>query len=533
MAELYWRGATSGVNAGNWNTASNWLEGSLSSNYTPILKAATRSPIGGDSVYYSDVVGVGWNISSSVYGFTGHRIGYSATMGPRGHFAVLSSCVTGGMQLVGNTYYWAGWTGTTGSGGTLGRTPLGQFYIRYGLASVGLSFIAAGVSGSISGITTTIPQDFAFLTATQTPAQYISIETGSNSRNSRNLSGPCVYGGTCSLHENPITTSIDIKNGYEMIANSLLNVVFFPNSSYYQTPPAGISNWTVLSHGNQWPNINFIGCIDQIRGQDFMPTVFGSGSTHGHLPQGKGLYGQLQVNSGSKINYAYLGGNPIDVVIEEGCTLGYISITPRLLGVNQFPNANYNILSSCGATTNNNAGASFSNPILVSGNSGGINSYKGIVFQRAIGSPYTIDGHTGSSSYFINIGIPSASISGATQNNMISYNLMEMDVLSTANTNEIARVQAVGPVFINDITLEDSAFSIVNGINPTDRVLIKKGTLKGYSSIDMRKPSIGITGAALVLGPASVNTGASGAAGILKLSSESSFIPHSQTTTVF
>ena len=52
MATLYWMGGT-GENGNNWNITDNWLMSTIY-NGNVVLSKATRSPIGNDSVIYSE-----------------------------------------------------------------------------------------------------------------------------------------------------------------------------------------------------------------------------------------------------------------------------------------------------------------------------------------------------------------------------------------------------------------------------------------------------------------------------------------------
>lgn len=110
MAVLYWLGNTAGDSGGDWNTAENWVTPQIiggtggNPHFTQLIPSG-RSPWAGDSVYINNV------LPYPVQGYS------TVNLAP-----IMANCVTGGMSVVGTTYYWVS------AGSTSGLTATGPLF---------------------------------------------------------------------------------------------------------------------------------------------------------------------------------------------------------------------------------------------------------------------------------------------------------------------------------------------------------------------------------------------------------------------
>ena len=531
MATLYWKGGT-GENGNNWNIAANWLMGTYVSP-NMILSPATRSPIGDDSVFYKENIGGDYKtiITGGVFGVTSApSIMGSGASGS--HFAILSVCATGGMILHGTTYYWAGWTGNTAgttasAGSTLGRAPC-YLNISWGSDYAGSTYLNNDTLLAM-GISRIPPADFSFSTKNPIRLNSVQIVGYNNPFNywNANRGGQGATATLASIDRLSNITIISPTEKTKATSNFGGGTAAYP-SVYMNMADHGVTalpsgfcaDWKKFAHGAQKAAVQLIGgyswiTIPSWNGANNPTTTWGGSLSINGITNGDELN---DPNIGAIVEQIIsLGGNPDSVTIQRGSTLGGgILISPQIEGYNKSINASYNIACSCGITSNRNAGVSFSNPIVGICGAGG----PGILtYKRSVGETL---------SYQYNIILGDANESYTPQFGTPYYNIQEIDVANTYEPGRVPQLIINGSAFINDIVLEDSKLEIQSDYIFSPDIVIKKGEMRGFSSIDMRTTSpVGSSYAALVGG------GYTGSVGILNVSPYAKFTPNQNTTTTF
>lgn len=227
-------------------------------------------------------------------------------------------------------------------------------------------------------------------------------------------------------------------------------------------------------------------------------------------------FGDITVASSSTVNTMEVRGQPNLVLLPIGTTCSVLWIQPS----NLIAGITTKIQVECtvGLTTNEFSSASTNN----------YGSFQGIKFNKS--SPYV----EGANPYSVFIGYPLGS-TASSSGSVLYYNIWEENV-SNIRGGE-ANIQIQGSCFINDMLLEDSAMMISSECNADDTIKIKKGELRGLSSLDLRKPIPfdGFTlGVPMILGSfAATSAGQTGAVGVLLSSRDCTFIPHPSSTISF
>ena len=525
MATLYWMGGT-GENGNNWNITDNWLM-SATVNGNKVLSKATRSPIGNDMVIYSENIGSDSPtiIHGGVFGVTsGLSRMSSGTTGA--HFAILSVCATGGMILHGTTYYWAGWTGNTAGTTASAYGQIGCYLqIKWGNDYAGSTYLNNNNTLLAMGLSRIPPADFSFSTKNPIRLDYATITGNNNPFNYWNANR-VGQGATATLASIDRLSNIIIKSPTQKTKTTVGTTASYPSIYMVMQDhgatglPAGFcADWKKFAHGLQKASVQLFG------GYNFITIPSWNGVVDPIYTWG----GSLSINGITTGDYEYdpnigaivdqiisLGGNPDSVTIQRGSTLGGgISIFPQIEGYNKSINTSYNIVCSCGITSNRNAGVSFSNPIIGVCGAGG----SGILtYKRSVGE---------TQSYQYYISIADVNDADTPQFGTPYFNIQEIDVANTYNPTGLPRLIIQNNAFINDVVLEDSNLEIQQGVEYNDMV-IKKGEMRGFSSIDMRTTdAVGSSYAALIGG------GYTGSVGILNVSPYAKFTPNQNTTTTF
>lgn len=538
MATLYWKGGT-GENGNNWNIATNWLMGTYVNN-TMVLSPATRSPIGDDSVNYMENIGSVYPtiISAGVFGVTSApSIMNTGLTGA--HFAILSVCATGGMILHGTTYYWAGWTGNTAgttasAGSTLGRSPC-YLNISWGSDYAGSTYLnnntllAMGISRIPPVDSSGYAQHFSFSTRNPIRVSSAQIVGHNNPFNyfNRNTGEYASAGYTATLATIDRMSFIRILSPTQKTKTTSGTTASYPSVYMYMSDhgatalPSGFcADWKKFAHGAQQAEVQLIGGYSWITIPSWNGATNPTTTWNGTLSITGITTGGDELNDpniGAIVeNTISLGGNPWDFSIQRGSTLGGgIEIFPQIEGYNKSINTSYNIQCSCGITSNRNAGVSFSNILGLCGG-GGINM---LTYKRSVGETL---------SYQYYISIADTNSFNTPQFGTPYYNIQEIDVANTYEPGRVPQLTIAHDAFINDIVLEDSILTMQYGSVQYADIVIKKGEIRGFSSIDMRtRDTVGSTYAALVGG------GYTGSVGILNVSPYAKFTPNQNTTTTF
>ena len=393
---------------------------------------------------------------------------------------ILANCSTGGMQLSGATYNWVN-NGITLSG-TTGTGPL--------------NFLDVSVDAPYaSGYTYAT---FAF--------------------NENNTISLFWKQATSEVHQNLETltwmpTDITFTMNFHGVANSF-NASLHNNIISYHSI---ISQVQSQSSSNRKQDTILKGKIGKWKNNAlFLPgstasTAFGDGF----------WFGSLAVASNSTVTTMEIRGQPTVVEIPLGTTCSTLIIEP----INQHAGITTDIYVGCsiGRTTSKTlSGVSSANDYTA-------NVFNGIKFAKT--APYTID----SPNYSIFIGNPTGNTGSIAS--PLFYNIWENDVSNIIGGQ--ADIQIQGSCFINDILLEDSSLKISSLMDLEDTVEIKKGEIRGFSSIDLRKemPDGQTLSVPQVYGnqsaPPYIVAGITGAAGLLISSPDATFIPHHNTTVSF
>lgn len=239
------------------------------------------------------------------------------------------------------------------------------------------------------------------------------------------------------------------------------------------------------------------------------------------LSSGHFFYGDVTVEPNTTVNVMEIRGEPTNVLIPTGCTCSSLVIETEALFGGDFT-TNIHVQCSVGITTNQYSSAS--------ANDYGPNNFLGIKHRDYEGSQY--------GSTVVNIGYPIGSTAPTGSPTTLYYNLWEdtnsLEVGGSQST--VFRVQ--GSCFINDMVFEYGRFEISPQCNPIDPLIIKKGELRGFSVLDLRKTIEYVDGFTLgvptILGPfAAANRGQTGAEGVLISSRYADFFPHFSTTISF
>ena len=231
------------------------------------------------------------------------------------------------------------------------------------------------------------------------------------------------------------------------------------------------------------------------------------GSTMGYW------FGFLAVALNTTVTTMEIRGQPTVVEIPLGTTCSTLIIE----SLNHYSGITTDIYVGCsiGRTTSKTLSG------VSSANNYTANVFNGIKFAKT--SPYTID----SPNYNIFIGNPTGNTGSIAS--PLFYNIWENNVSNIIGGQ--ADIQIQGSCFINDILLEDSSLRISSLIDVEDTVEIKKGEIRGFSSIDLRKemPDGQTLSVPQVYGNQSGITGT----GLFISSSDATFIPHHNTTVSF
>ena len=231
------------------------------------------------------------------------------------------------------------------------------------------------------------------------------------------------------------------------------------------------------------------------------------GSTMGYW------FGFLAVALNTTVTTMEIRGQPTVVEIPLGTTCSTLIIE----SLNHYSGITTDIYVGCniGRTTSKTLSG------VSSANNYTANVFNGIKFAKT--SPYTID----SPNYNIFIGNPTGNTGSIAS--PLFYNIWENDVSNIIGGQ--ADIQIQGSCFINDILLEDSSLRISSLLDAEDTIEIKKGEIRGFSSIDLRKemPDGQTLSVPQVYGNQSGITGS----GLLISSPDATFIPHHNTTVSF
>jgi hypothetical protein len=232
-------------------------------------------------------------------------------------------------------------------------------------------------------------------------------------------------------------------------------------------------------------------------------------------------FGSLAVASNTTVTTMEIRGQPTVVEIPLGTTCSTLIIEP----LNHYSGIPTDIYVGCsiGRTTSKTlSGVSSANDYTA-------NLFNGIKFTKT--APYTLD----APNYSIFIGNPTGNTGSVAS--PLFYNIWENDVSNIMGGR--ADIQIQGSCFINDILLEDSSLKISSLMDVEDTTEIKKGEIRGFSSIDLRKemPQGQTFSVPQVYGnqsaPPYIVAGITGAAGLFISSPDATFIPHPNTTVSF
>lgn len=479
MASLYWRGTT-GSSGDNWNYAPNWYK-LVSVGGTGGVPWSQKLTPSGRSPYGGDTVYIKDSLSYLIVGATLPEAG--SVMNSQ----ILSNCSRGGMSLAGTTYWWEG-AGT--SAGATATGPLNELYVSVGAPIVGLC-----AATKFSFNSEKMPLFWRF--------GDVAIDLNNHGRTDMSIG----------LQYFDVNFKGVLNGGYAAAAHNLLST-----RTYAQNPmtQAAINAW-----GNNRLAIGLIGKL----GRCWIPGWGGiipstSGGPSG--PSEFGLFfGSIVADSNTTINTLEIHGQPDFIHLPSGTTCEKVVIEPS----NTVAGITTNILIECSvAETTTAYSATSENDYL---------DFKGIKFCKSIPIQST------ASKYIINIGdFPGNT--GAEQPTQVPvyYNLWETDISNIMGG--AADIVTYGSIFINDIVLEDSSLRISETSTMLHSFNIKKGEIKGNSTIDLRKyiPSQGATGGAtfgvpVVLGARAAAYGHTGAKGILISSRDATFITHPNTTISF
>ena len=455
MAVLYWLGNTAGDSGGDWNTAENWVTpqiigGTGGNAHSTQLIPSGRSPWAGDSVYINNV------LPYPVQGYS------TVNLAP-----IMANCVTGGMSVVGTTYYWVS------AGSTSGLTATGPlFNLNVGV----IGYPAQDYAYS----------KFSFNSDVSMPLfwQYSSLE---------------LVDDTWML-TNPEYWTV----GYKGIVNG-----GYTASSYNQISSV-VSyniNSTAKFSKHRW-NVTLSGKIGKWTTPDFVTSTATQPDGYGYW------FGDITVAAATTINTFEIKGQPGSVYFPLGSTCDNMSI--NLL--NHTVGITTAIIINCtvGSTTNDRSASSANN----------YQNFKGIKFNK------TQPPSTSAASYKIYIGNPVGTTGSSLSTTPLYYNLWEDNSSNVAGGEADIVIQ--GACFINDMLLEDSRMSILSNSNTQDTIIIKSATLRGQSSLDLRRSSTGFYGLTasvpLILGGSALAYGWTGAAGLKIESSTCTFIPHPNST---
>ena len=472
MANLFWRGST-GISASDWNTASNWYVvvdtgGTGGVPFESKLAVSTRSPVGQDSVYVWD------SLPLAVVGATG------ITTGALPNSPILANCLSGGMTLSGDTYWWVA-AGT--SSGTTGTNPL-----EYLNVVVGNPMCAGASYGKFVFNSEKMPLFFkqAAVQLLHSPSRS-DMNPGSTGSNSWRI---CFNGV--------------LNGGYTLAENNII----IPDVDFAETSSTAVSTW-----GRNKIDLEFGGKIGRVEVEPWNKVIPVVGMTT-TLPQGI-FFGSISADPSTTVESVIIRGQPQYVNLPLGTTCNSLLVAP----LNSVPGITTDIYVQCtiGVTTNAYSSASSNDYSYL---------FKGIRFQKSL--PISVT----ASNYNIFIGNPSA----LTINPTVSYyNLWENNISNILGG--AANIIARGPVFINDVLLEDSVLKISSTTRSVDSFVIKQAEVRGNSVIDLRKTISMIPGVSasipMVLGAAALAAGYTGAKGLLYSSTLATFINHPDSTVSF
>ena len=233
------------------------------------------------------------------------------------------------------------------------------------------------------------------------------------------------------------------------------------------------------------------------------------------------FYGDVTVAPDTTVNVMEIRGTPTNVLIPLGCTCSSLVIQTRNDGFGF--NTNIQVQCSVGITTNEYSSASANNY--------NDNTFQGIKHRSNEGEFLAT---------VVHIGYPIGSTAIDGSPTTLYYNLWEENPRTDGSfAQATTRFTVQGSCFINDMLFEGGRFDISEQCNPIDPIRIKKGELRGFSVLDLRKNVDlnieGFTaGLPTILGPfAAANRGQTGAEGVLVSSVYADFFPHPFTTTSF
>jgi len=475
MANLFWRGST-GVSASDWNTASNWYV-VVDTGGTGGVPFETKLTVSTRSPVGQDSVYVWDSLPFAVVGASG------ITTGALPNSPILANCLSGGMTLSGSTYWWLA-AGT--SSGVTGTNPL-----EYLNVVVGNPMCTGASYGKFVFNSEKMPLFFK-----QAAVQLLHAP-------SRSDMNPGNTGATASNSWRMCFNGV-INSGYTLAENN----VIIPDVDFAETNSTAVNTW-----GQNRIDLEFGGKIGRLEVEPWNKVVPAEGMTT-ILPQGI-FFGSVAADPFTTVESVIIRGQPQYVNLPIGTTCNSLLIEP----LNFVSGITTDIYVQCtiGATTNAYSSASGNNYSYL---------FKGIRFQKSL--PISVT----ASNYNIFIGTPSVLSANPAS---LYYNLWENNISNVLGG--AANIVARGPVFINDVLLEDSVLKISPNARSTDSFIIKQAEVRGNSVIDLRKTISIIPGVSasipMVLGAAALAAGHTGAKGLLYSSALATFINHPDSTVSF
>ena len=461
---------STGVSASDWNTASNWYV-VVDTGGTGGVPFENKLAVSTRSPVGQDSVYVWDSLPLAVVGATG------ITTGALPGSPILANCLSGGMTLSGLTYWWPG-AGT--SSGATGTSPL-----EYLNVVVGNPMCAGASYGKFVFNSEKMPLFFkqAAVQLLHAPSRS-DMNPGSTASNSWQM---CFNGV--------------LNGGYTLAENNII----IPDVDFVETTSTAVSTW-----GRNRIDLEFGGKIGRVEIEPWNAIVPVADMTT-TLPQGI-FFGSIAADPFTTVESVIIRGQPQYVNLPLGTTCNSLLVAP----LNSVSGITTDIYVQCtiGATTNSYSTASGNDYSYL---------FKGIRFQKSL--PISVT----ASNYNIFIGNPSA----LTINPTVSYyNLWENNISNILGG--AANIIARGPVFINDVLLEDSVLKISPNTRSVDSFVVKQAEVRGNSVIDLRKTISIIPGVSasipMVLGAAAAAAGYTGAKGLLYSSALATFINHPDST---
>ena len=464
---------STGISASDWNTASNWYV-VVDTGGTGGVPFESKLAVSTRSPVGQDSVYVWDSLPLAVVGATG------ITTGALPFSPILANCLSGGMTLSGATYWWVA-AGT--SSGATGTNPL-----EYLNVAVGNPMCVGASYGKFL-----FNSEKMHLFFKQAAVQLLHAPSRSD-----------MNPGTTGSNSWRMCFNGAINGGYTLAENNII----IPDVDFAETTSTAVSTW-----GRNKIDLEFGGKIGRVEVEPWNKVIPVVGMTT-TLPQGI-FFGSIIADPSTTVESVIIRGQPQYVNLPLGTTCNSLLVAP----LNSVPGITTDIYVQCtiGATTNAYSSASGNDYSYL---------FKGIRFQKSL--PISVT----AGNYNIFIGNPSA----LTINPTVSYyNLWENNISNILGG--AANIIARGPVFINDVLLEDSVLKISPNTRSVDSFVVKQAEVRGNSVIDLRKTISIIPGVSasipMILGAAAAAAGYTGAKGLLYSSALATFINHPDSTVSF